>query len=72
MLSLNLFFEHFKGEVFDAFIQIIPNFYSSEVTVEFTIFMFEVCIQAEWAMTMEFISVLHKAVYMWPVVLLPP
>ena len=35
-VKFNFIFEHFEGEVFDVFIQIIPSFYSSKANVEIT------------------------------------
>ena len=40
-MKLNFIYEHFKGDVLDGFIQIIPNFYSSKANVEFTIVCFD-------------------------------
>ena len=34
-------FKFLKGEVFDAFIKVIPNFYSCKANVEFTIVCFD-------------------------------
>ena len=41
MLSLTSFLNILWGEVFDVFIQIIPNFYSSKANIEFTIVGFD-------------------------------
>ena len=33
VIKFNFIFKNFEGEVFDAFIEIIPNFYSSKANV---------------------------------------
>ena len=40
-VELDFVFKCFKGEVFDAFVKVIPNFYSCKVNVEFTIVCFD-------------------------------
>ena len=40
-LYISIVFKRFKGEVFNAFIKVIPNFYSCKANVEFTIVCFD-------------------------------
>ena len=41
MFCFTLFLNFFKGEMFDAFIKVISNFYSCKANVEFTIVCFD-------------------------------
>ena len=41
MFDLTFFFKRFKGEVFNAFVKVIPNLYSCKANVEFTVVCFD-------------------------------
>ena len=41
MFDLTLFLNFLRGDVFNAFVKVIPNFYSCKANVEFTMVCFD-------------------------------